>query len=74
MTLQDANGEVKIQSQQTKASGIERGLRQGDALFTMLFNIVLDKVIKNLQTYLDGTIFNRMSQYIAYADDVLILG
>jgi len=61
MTLQDANGEVKIQSQWTKASGIERGLRQGDELSTTPFNIVLDKVIRNLRTYLDRTIFNRMS-------------
>ena len=71
---QDSNGEVKIQGQQTEASGIERGLRQGDALSTASFNIVLDKVVRNLQTYLDGTIFNRTSLYIAYADEVLILG
>jgi hypothetical protein len=71
---QDSNGEVKIQGQWTEASGIERGLRQGDALCTSLFNIVLDKVIRNLQTYLDETISNRMSQYIAYADYMLILG
>jgi len=72
--VEDSNGEVKIQGKWTEASGIERGLRPGDALSTTLFNIVLDKVVRNLQTYLDGTIFNRRSQYIAYTDDVLILG
>jgi hypothetical protein len=72
--MQDSNGEVKIQGQWTETSGIERSLRQGYALSTTLFNIVPDKVVRNLETYLDRTIFNRRSQYIAYADDVLILG
>ena len=48
-------------------------MRQGDALSTTLFNIVLEKVIWNIETNRNGTIFNRVRQYIAYADDVLIL-
>ncbi len=73
MTLQDSNEKVKIQGQLTKALGMERGLTQGNALSTTLFNIVLEKVIWNIETYRNGPIFNRARQYIAYADDVLIL-
>jgi hypothetical protein len=51
---------VKIQGQLNKVYGIERGLRQGDALSAILFNIVLEKVIRNIETNLNGTIFNRM--------------
>jgi len=40
MMLQDSNGKVKILGQMTEAFGIQRGLRQGDALSTTLFNIV----------------------------------
>jgi hypothetical protein len=58
----------------TEAFGIERDLRQGNALSTTLFNIVLKKVIKNIQTKPSGIIFNRTKQYTACADDVLILG
>ena len=74
MTLQYPNAKVKIQGQLTKALDIERSLRQGDALSTTLFNTVLEKVIQNIQTNLNGTIFNMVRQYIAYEDDVLILG
>lgn len=46
-----------------KVFGTERGLRQGDALSTALFNIVPEKVIR--KTNPNGTIFNRMRQSIA---------
>jgi hypothetical protein len=55
------------------AFGIERGLRQGDALSTTLFNIVLERVIRNRETNPNGKIFDRMRQYIAHAEDVLML-
>jgi hypothetical protein len=55
-----------------KSSGIERGKRQGDALSKTLFNIVME-MIRNIETNPNETIFNRMIQHIAYADDVLIL-
>ena len=59
MTLQDSNGKVKIQGQMTKALGIERGLRQGDVMSTALFNIVLEKVIGNIEINMNRTIFKR---------------
>jgi len=70
----DVAGFKWIQGQLTEASGIERGLGQGDALSATLFHTVLKKVIKNIETKPSGTIFNRTRQYTACADDVLILG
>jgi hypothetical protein len=35
---------------------------------------VLEKIINNIDSNPNGTVFNRRRQYIAYADDVLILG
>jgi hypothetical protein len=49
-------------------------LKQGDALSTTLFNIVLKKAIKNIETKPSGIIFSSMRQYTACAVDVLILG
>jgi hypothetical protein len=47
-------------------------LRQGYALSTILFNIVLEKVIRNIEINPNGKIFNRTRQYLAYADDVIL--
>ena len=41
MTLQGSNTKVKIQGQMTEAFGMEKGLRNGDAQSTTLFNIVM---------------------------------
>jgi hypothetical protein len=42
ITLQDSNGLAKLEEQLTDASDIERSFRQGDALSTVLFNMVLE--------------------------------
>ena len=49
-------------------------MRQGNALPTALFNIVLEKVIGSIEINMNGAIFKRVRWYIAYADDLLILG
>jgi hypothetical protein len=61
---------VKIQGQFTEAVGIATAWRQGDALSITLFNIVREKVIRNIETKSNGTIFKRKRRYIAYAYDV----
>jgi len=48
-------------------------LETSHALSTTLFNIVLEKVIRNIENHINGTIFNRTRQYIVYVDDVLIV-
>jgi hypothetical protein len=58
----------------TKALGIERSLRQGDALSTSLLNIVPEKVIGNIEINMNGTIFKMARFYTGYADDLLKLG
>jgi len=69
--LQDSDGKVKIQGQLTEVFGVERDLGQSDSLSTTWFSMLLEKVIRNIETNLNGT---RMRQYIAYAGVVLILG
>jgi hypothetical protein len=66
----DTIGKVKVQSNLTEEFVINRGLRQGDALSKQLFNLILEKAIRNILINHGGSIYNRTLQYLAYADDV----
>lgn len=71
MTLKDTTTTIKIPQGETNSFEINSGVRQGDALSATLFNIVLEKIIR--ATNCKGTIVNRESQILAYADDVVII-
>ena len=53
-----------------------RGLRQGDGLSCLLFNIALEGVIRGagLNNDIRGTIFYRSLQFLGFADDIDIIG
>jgi hypothetical protein len=64
---------VKIQNDCSESIETRQGLRQGDVLFTLLFNVVLEVIVRraNLQTI--GTIYNKETQLLAYADEIDIV-
>jgi hypothetical protein len=51
-----------------------QGLRQGDVLSTLLFNVVLEVIVRRATLQTTGTIFNKETQLHAYADDIDIFG
>ena len=53
---------------------IHNGLNQGDALSSLLFNLVLEYAIKEVQKDKDGLQLNGITQLLTYADDVALLG
>jgi hypothetical protein len=55
-------------------TSVPNRLRQADVLSTLLFNVVLEVIVwrANLQTI--GTIYNKETQLLAYADDIDIVG
>jgi hypothetical protein len=58
-------GKVKVHSNLTEEFVINRGLRQGDALSTLLFNLILEKAIRNIEINQGGSIYNRTLKYLA---------
>jgi hypothetical protein len=65
---------VKVQRKLSPNFETVVGLRQGDSSSTLLFNLCIEKIIRNVKTNPEETIFNRTRQCLAYADDVVILG
>jgi hypothetical protein len=60
---------IKIQNDCSESFGTRQGLRQGDVLSTLLFNVVLEVIIQTT-----GTIYYKETQLLAYADDIDIVG
>jgi sorting nexin-29 len=58
ITLMRVRCRVKIQNSVSEPFTSERGLRQGDALVCMLFNIVLEKAIRDSGIERRGTSFH----------------
>jgi len=71
MTLTNSRAVVEVCQGRTDIFNINNGLRQGDALTTVLFNLVLEAAL--LKIDLRGNISTRTKQLCAYADDVVII-
>ena len=74
MTLANTDSKVKIQGKLSPSFETAIGLRHGDSLSTLLFNLCMEKIIRNVRINKGGRIFNRTRLCLVYADDVVILG
>jgi hypothetical protein len=72
ITMSNMHSQIRIQSNLSAPFTTHKGVRQGDALACLLFNIMLEYVIRSgIQT--TGTIFYKLVQPMAYADIVVII-
>jgi hypothetical protein len=74
MTLQRTLNKVQISGKLSDSFETTYCLRQGDVLSTMLFNIMPEKVIRNIELKTGGIIFTTTRQYMVYADDMAVIG
>jgi hypothetical protein len=51
---------------------MKTGVRQGDPLLALLFSVVLNSVMDNLEVW--GNITTRLKQICTYTDDIVIIG
>lgn len=64
VTLDGANSRVRIRNKLSEVFDIEEGLRQGDPLATLLFNLVLEAAVRATDMDTSGTIFTKSSQLL----------
>jgi hypothetical protein len=65
---------VKIQNRLSEPISVKNGVRQGDALACLLFNIALEKVIIDVAVNIRGTNFYKSVQILTHVDDIDIIG
>jgi hypothetical protein len=72
LTLQQTKMKVKVNNSYPEWFETNTGVRQGDPLSALLFSVVLNSVMDNLEVR--GNITTRLKQICAYADDIVIVG
>ncbi|XP_052895574.1 uncharacterized protein LOC128302755 [Anopheles moucheti] len=73
-TMDGVQCKVRVSNMLSESFESHRGLRQGDGLSCLLFNIALEGVMRSAGFDIRGTIFTRSLQFLGFADDIDIIG
>ena len=73
ITLATSECQVRLGGKLSSKIVVKEGLRQGDPLSPVLFNLILENVIRKAGIYRSGLLHHKSHQCLAYADDIAIL-
>uniref|UniRef100_A0A3F2YVY1 Reverse transcriptase domain-containing protein n=1 Tax=Anopheles dirus TaxID=7168 RepID=A0A3F2YVY1_9DIPT len=73
-TMDGVQCKVRVSNMTSDMFQSHRGLRQGDGLSCLLFNIALEGVMRSAGFDIRGTIYTRSIQFLGFADDIDIIG
>ena len=65
MTMGNTQSQIRIQSHLSDPITTKKGLRQGDSLACLLFNLALEKVVRDAGILTNGTTFYKSVQLLA---------
>jgi hypothetical protein len=73
-TMEGAKACVTVQNDLTDHYEVKTGLKQGDGLAPLLFDIVLEYAIEKLSVDVNSSLIYKSGQIVGYADDINIMG
>lgn len=73
ITLENVSMKVLVRGKLSRNFTTKKGLKQGDPLSTVLFNFVLEGILRESKLHSNGMIYHCRHQVIAYADDVTLI-
>jgi len=71
MTLEESQAKVVTENNMPESFNVDVGVRQGDALSVIVFNLVLDYITKKLD--IRENILTKVVQINTYVDDVVVI-
>lgn len=74
MTVAESQCRVRVERSLSESFHVSSGVRQGDGLSPVLFNLALEFVFRKASLPQDDYLLNKSLQVLAYADDICILG
>lgn len=74
LCMDDNTSRILLNGKRSDSFQNRTGLRQGDALSPLLFNIALEKVIRSLKLVPAGIHLGQYHKVLAYADDIVLIG
>ena len=73
-TLNGSNCRIKLRGDKSNPLDIRKGLKQGDALSTLLFNVALEGTMRRASIHTSRTLATGLMQILGFADDLDIVG